>query len=510
MASIVGMEKDDSVDKYIKENKLYTIEDIPTRKDPDKLKHYDQVPFDIITQYGATDAIITHKLGIKLINKIAEYDSAIGNKYKIKDVLKTERELIPVLMDMRDVGVLVDVDYVNEAFNHTVNEYKKAEQLYTDLTGIAFRDANATHAKAFKAAGLKFPLTAKGNPSFTDEVLTSMDSELAQALQDYRYGYKKAHTYFANFLHLRDSKDLIHCELNQATGRTGRFSSSNPNLQNLNRPRKDEQYLVRRSFIPQPDHAFFMLDFDQFEYRAMLNKAGEMGVIEQVLGGLDVHTATANLMGVERQLAKTINFLLLYGGGYAVLARALYKTHLSEDTLKLIQKYHWDRDRTYSMSSIAGLCKLDDWEVIHGVEILEKAKANKELYFKKLPRVKKYVQDTTKKAERVPIYNYFGRRYTFPKAHAYKAPNYEIQGETADWIKQAMVSVHQYLKPKKSNLILQVHDELLFQIHKNEFDIVYDLKDIMENIAPTTFLPYTVGIDFSDKSWADKRKYKHE
>ena len=241
----------------------------------------------------------------------------------------------------------------------------------------------------------------------------------------------------------------------------------------------------------------------------MLNKAGEMGVIEQVLGGLDVHTATKNQMGIDdRDKAKTINFLLLYGGGIAVLARKLYSTHLPEHTLKLIQKYHFYDDYQWDNLRIASEMGLELWEVEHGVSILTDAKNLKELYFKKLPSVKGYVKRTIKQAEKGKLYNDFGRVYRFRnKDFAYKAPNYEIQGETADWIKSAMVELDDFLKPYESRMILQVHDELIFEVKDGEEHIVPAIKRIMENQRPTAFLPYTVGVDLAEKSWFDKESY---
>lgn len=498
LAKIVKLDKIDAVKEYVKKHKLY--------KDGDsKQKQYDLVPFDLMSEYGCMDAHITLKLGHLLLDNIKKQDSRNNNEKKLKDILKIERDLTPILYNMKEKGILIDKQFILEGIEYEQNKYKQYAQKYEEITGIPFIDSNKNHAKAFFNIGEKYPLTEKGNPSFNKEALESMDTELAHCIKDYRYSYKKVHTYFDNFLFLADDNNVIHADLNQSQGRTGRMSSSTPNLQNLTRPHEGEQYQVRQAFIPFD--TFFMLDFDQFEYRMMLNKAKEMGVIEQVLSGLDVHTATANMMGVPRQQAKTINFLLLYGGGIAVLARALFKTHLSEHTLKAIQKMHFDRDTHYSISSIASILKLENWEVSHGVEILVKALDLKRLYFKRLPNVEKWVKRTIAQAERGYVYNEFGRAFKFPKNFAFKAPNYAIQGGTADWIKSAMVNIGKEMKGMKSSMLLQVHDELLFNMVDSEKNFVYKIKDMMENVKPSGILPYTVGIDYSPTSWADKRSY---
>lgn len=509
LSKLVGDNKDDAVENYIKENKLFELVDIPSKKQPFKDKHFDKVPFDIISKYGCKDGNITLKLGKYFLERLAAIDSSSSqpDDKKIRNILITENKLTPILIKAQDKGMNIDIDYCNEALAHEKHTYQTLAKRYKELSGVNFIDSGKNHAIAFTNVGEKYPLTEKGNPSFTDEVLTSLDSPLSNTLKQYRYSYKKAHTYFANFLYLRDSMGIVHAQLNQYKPRTGRLSSNDPNLQNLNRAREGELYPVRRAFIPHEGESLFMLDFDQFEYRMMLNKAGEMGMIEQVLSGLDVHTATANLMGVPRQQAKTINFLLLYGGGIAVLARELFVTHLSEATLKLIQKFYFFKDYKWDFNRIANELKLEFWEVTGAVEILTKASDLKKLYFKSLPKVKVWVDMIIAQAERGFIYNEFGRAYKFNKNFAFKAPNYAIQGGTADWIKKAMVKTDKLLLPYKSSLQLQVHDELIFGVNPNERNLVYDIKEIMENVAPTEYLPYTVGIDYSDKSWGDKESY---
>lgn len=509
LASMVGdKKKGDIVDEYIKEHKLFTEVHVPSKKEAVKDKHYDQVPFDLMSDYGCKDGELTIKLGHHLLKKIAILDSRYATKgSNLKHIIQTENKLTPILMEMQDDGLPLNVAYCEEALEYEKNSYAEAARDYEELTGIKFIDSNKNHSIAFDKMGLKYPLTEKGNPSFKEEFLESMDDPIANIIKRYRKSYKKAHTYFANFLYMKDDNDVIHAALNQYKARTGRMSSSEPNLQNLKRTTEDEKYPVRGAFGCHAGDINFFLDYDQFEYRMMLNKAKEMRIIEQILGGLDVHTATANLMEKPRQQAKTINFLLLYGGGLAVLARKLFTTHLAEHTLKEIQKYYFFRDFLWSMDRIANEMKLEYWEVEHGVEILSKAKELKEIYFTKLPAVKTWVNRTVSAAERGYVFNEFGRAYKFPKKFAFKAPNYLIQGGTADFLKNAMVKMHEFLLPYNSRMLLQVHDEIQFGIKPNEVEVVHRLKEIMEFNPRKEYLPYTVGIDYSETSWANKRSY---
>src|SRR5690606_20649050 len=123
-------------------------------------------------------------------------------------------------------------------------------------------------------------------------------------------------TYYSSFLHYADERNILRPSLNQGGTTTGRFSSNNPNMQNC--PKEDEEgdkekpFLIRSCFIPRPDHYYVPIDFDQQEYRLMLDYAGERQLIDMVLSGMDVHNATAEMLGSTRKRAKTLNFAIIY------------------------------------------------------------------------------------------------------------------------------------------------------------------------------------------------------
>lgn len=466
LALSIGMEKSKAVDEYIKKNKLYTIVQIPGKKKKTKNLHFDQVPFDIISEYAMQDGKVTFVLGEKERLKLAELDARHREKnFFIGKVYANELSVTKTCLAMEAAGVKIDRDYVSAAADYESSLADEAAKKFEDLSGAPFKDSNKVLEKAFKAAGEPISYTEKKNASFTDELLEGMTTPLAKCLQDYRSASKKAQTYYRNFLYYADENGVIHPNMRQAGTATGRFSYSDPNLQNL--PKEEDaklKFIVRRSFVPRDGFCFVMIDYKQMEYRLMLEYAVERGIIKNVQDGLDVHEATANLMGVSRSEAKTLNFMLLYGGGVGKLAKSL------------------------------GLS-------------LNHAEHLRNLYFSKLPRIQAFVQkaiEATKKNGYV--HNWLGRIYYIDYDFAYKAPNYLIQGGCADIVKRAMNSCHAFLGPKKSRLLLQIHDELLFEVHESELHIVDTLKILMESAYIANHLHMACDVDHSWVSWGDKIK----
>jgi DNA polymerase-1 len=261
--------------------------------------------------------------------------------------------------------------------------------------------------------------------------------------------------------------------MRQAGTDTGRFSYSDPNLQNV--PKEESgTWRVRRAFRPTaPEWCLVMIDYAQMEYRLMLDYAGQMDVIRKILEeGLDVHQATSTSMDVDRTSAKTLNFMLLYGGGTAKLAAAL------------------------------------------GISI-EKAGQLKHRYFKRLEKIRAFSRNIINKAEgRHFVFNWAGRVCHFPEVQtkkgpdrlAFRAPNHVIQGGCADVVKRAMVRCHEFLRAYSSRMLLQVHDEIVFEVHRSELDIVPELRKIMETAYPHRHLPLTCDVEHSWTSWGDKVK----
>lgn len=367
---------------------------------------------------------------------------------------------------MEERGILIDHAYTTEALNYERRELDKAAKDFEADTGRAYKDSSKLFAEIFTQRGEWFPKTDKGNPSFAAEFLDDLDSPTAGLIKKYRDHEKRMGTYYSSFLYFADHKNRIHPNMRQAGTTTGRFSYSNPNLQNVPRDEQisggADQPIVRRSFIPSPDHFLVSIDYDQQEYRMLFDYAGETKIISRVLEGEDVHQVTADMLGIKRTPAKTLNFALLYGAGSTKMAKML------------------------------------------GISV-EEAIDKRRMYFDRLPAVKRFLKYVPQVGvARGFVTNWLGRRcYLQDSTFAYKLPNHLIQGGCADVIKVAMVQLDYHLNKLKSGMILQVHDELLFEVHKDEVGIIGELKEIMEAVYPSlNGMKLTASIAHSDKSWA--------
>lgn len=452
----LGMEKDDAVEKYITRWKLWTKIPIAGKADDEKEKHYEKVPLKIIVPYGERDAELCYRIGMQQIKEVTEKG--------LINVYANEMELVKTCSDMQRIGITLDTNYTKLALEY---ESKKLEALlykHIQLTGAPFSESPKDIAQSFTSQGIMFDRSEKNNPVLNKFALKHIEHPLPRLIEDIREAQKFIRTYYAAFLYYQHD-GILHPSFNQAGAVSGRMSMSGPSLHNI--PKEEHgPYQIRRCFIPRPGYLFFMLDYDQQEFRMMLDYAGEEAVIEAINRGVDVHQATADLIGITRKQAKTINFGLLYGMGKDKLANDL------------------------------------------GIPVQE-ALELKFKYFSKLPKVRAFIKQVQQRGtQRGYVFNWFGRRCHLDKPeNAYRLPNHIIQGGCADVSKIAMNRCHAFLKDYNSNLLLQVHDELVFEVHESEIHIVPELKKIMESVYPSrNGLPLTCSIEHSRTSWADKIK----
>lgn len=469
-AERIGLKKDDAVERYILEKNLWEWETIPGKKQRKKNRHFDQVPFDVIAPYGETDALVTLHLGESQEASFALVDQGQVNMplvSKQRNIINNERTLTQVVFRMEERGVLIDIPYTQRALAYESDRASKALDAFKRETGRDFIASAKLFSEVFASERDKWAWTEKGNASFDAEVFKSFSNPAARCVLDYRDAKSKA-DFYAGFMYHADSSGILHPHFNPDGTRTGRFSSSDPNFQNLTDEEglEAQEFLVRRAIIPRPGHLFLMPDYDQMEYRMMLDYAQEEAVIAKVLEGMDVHQATAELMGVTRKEAKTINFMLLYGGGAQKLATAL------------------------------------------GIS-LDAAKALKAKYFSVLPGVQRFISEVQQAVvTRGFIRNWAGRRCYYPNLdYSYTGPNTLIQGGTADVNKFGLVHIDKYLASMKSKLVLTIHDENPIEAHEDEAEVVARrVKEIMESVYPAKSLPLTVGMEYSRKSLGDKVK----
>lgn len=432
-----------------------------------RLKHFNEVPFEEIYRYGSRDARITMDCYFMLAQKILLADQQTPeNLPKLHQVVANEVQLTKTIFNMEQTGVHVDINYCWAARKYNLDKMELAQKKFEELTGKPFKKSPKLFAELF--GDLATIKTDKGNLKFDKDVMNDLDHPAAKIVVEISK-YKKNVEYFENFIYYADDNDTIHTEFNQARTKTGRFSSSAPNLQNLTKPDKYEatdevdEFPVRRAIVPRPGYFFAMIDYKQKEFRLFLDLAGEAGLANKIKGGMDVHQATGENAGVKRAAAKAANFSIVYSSGDEKLAKTL------------------------------GIPKAS-------------AKRIKASIFQSAPKIEPLINKVMRTAElRGYIFNWFGRRSYFPNRRmAYKAPNALIQGGCADILKIAMNRCDEFLKNYRSRMVMTIHDELVFEIAYGEEDIIPQLKEIMENVYNYRLLKLEVDVEYSNKSLADK------
>lgn len=442
-----GMSKSDEVKAYIKEHDLYE------ERRGEKCPRYDWVPLEIMERYAEQDARVTFDLW-----KIYEPQLDVADR----KVLANESKLLRVCFDMERTGVLVNESHTREAMAHDQIKAGTYLEEFHLQSGTPFVNSAKCLAPVFQKAGELLSYTEAGNPSFTDEVLEEYTSPIAQTVRNIRHYQKRISTYYEPYLKLKDARGIIHPTMWPDGTTTGRFSYSDPNLQNIPKDEDPGEFSVRGCFQPTPGHVFMSFDYSQMEYRMMLAYANERRLIEAVMGGADVHQATADLVGITRSHAKTLNFAILYGAGAEKISHML------------------------------------------GCSVPE-AKRLKTRYFLGLPAVERLIDNviTTGKG-RGFVNNWFGRKLRADFDFAYKLPNYLIQGGGADVCKVAMVNLWDNCVVNPGEMVLQIHDQLVFDLHPSRLHICDKIKQTMEEAFPVmNGMKLLVDVSWSDKSLAE-------
>ncbi|MEP7243882.1 MAG: DNA polymerase I [Gammaproteobacteria bacterium] len=423
---------------------------------------FNQVPVDRAADYSSEDADITLRLHRALWPQL-EAVPALQRLYQ-----EFEQPLVAVLLRMEQRGVLVDRGLLN------AQSKEIAGQLET-LRAAACREAgyelNIESPKQLQAAlfeKLQIPVTRKtptGQPSTAEDVLEELAATYAlpRIVLDYRTLAKLKSTYtdkLPDQINARTGR--IHTSYHQAVAATGRLSSADPNLQNI--PiRSEEGRRIRQAFIAPPGYVLLAADYSQIELRIMAHLSGDEGLLRAFAEDRDVHEATAaEVFGVplesvsadQRRLAKTINFGLIYGMSAFGLARQL------------------------------------------GIERGAAAKYV-ETYFARYPGVKRFM-DTTRALAREDgfVETVFGRRLYLPDIRSGNAQmrqyaersaiNAPMQGTAADIIKAAMIAVDAWCEREDvgARLIMQVHDELVFEVRQDAVEVITEaVRDRMVSAA---------------------------
>ena len=443
-----------------------------------------RLPAPFVGEYAEKDAEITLKLWGAMQHEISKQD--------LWDVFNLETNLFPCLVDMRFKGVRVDVEKAAALKTQlTVTE----GELLRDIKKIAGFDveiwAAASIAKAFDKLKMPYDRTEKGAPSFTKNFLATHPAELPKLINEARE-INKANTTFIDTILKHEYKGRIHADINQIRSDdggtvTGRFSYSNPNLQQIPARHKELGPMIRGLFIPEEGHTWGCFDYSQQEPRILVHYASLMklegtGSIVDAYndGSADFHQMIADMAGIERKQAKTINLGIMYGMGKNKLMAELGL--LKDAAEKLLKTYHQKApfvkmlseavsrraDDSGKIRTIGGrLCHFDMWEP-HGFGI------------------KKPLKHADALREHGP---------GIKRAFTYKALNKLIQGSAADMTKQSMLALY------KEGIIphIQIHDEL--DISVSSVDQAEKISQVMES-AVELKVPNKVDYEQGD-NWGD-------
>lgn len=480
----LGLAKSDAVEEYLTKHGLNYSVSIPGKAQKETVRPFHKVPFKIISEYGLIDGTGVYALGMYQLKSIEMQDAAapalVKSNRLVANVLHNERRLQKTIFRMKDRGVKIDRKYCVRAAAWEMDRSKKAADEFKRVAGVAYSQSSKLFEEIFQSEKDKWSYTDKRNPSFDADALAKFDHPAAKIILEMRDAKSKA-DFYNGFIYHADADDVIHPNYNPDGTRHGRFSSSQPNFQNLTSEDEEEQlaqeFVIRRALIPRPGYVFLMPDYEQMEYKFMLENACRLlgsatAFSKLVAAGMDFHDATGqnvkNVSGLElvRKAIKIVNFMTLYGSGVANIA----------DSLK-IPKAQAAQIRNAILTAA--------------------------------PEVKGYLNAVQATAEqRGYIVNWLGRRCYFPrKALAYKAPNYHTSGGCADVVKVAMNQLDDFLAGTKSHMVMTVHDELPMECHESELaTIPRRVKEIMEGAFDSKYVPLTSSMEWSDKSLADKVK----
>ncbi|MCC6721916.1 MAG: DNA polymerase I [Bacteroidia bacterium] len=412
-------------------------------------------------EYSCEDADITLQLSEK-------FKPLLKNEETENILNEIEAPLIPVLENMEREGVAIDKTVLKELSGTLQTEANEIEKEIYKLAGVKFNIASPRQLGEILFDNLKLDSKAKktktGQYQTGEEVLSALSGihPLPQKVLDYREIQKLKSTYIDSLPQLiNPNTKRVHTSFNQAVAATGRLSSNNPNLQNIPiRTEKGKE--IRKAFIPRDEyHTLLSADYSQIELRIIASISKDKSMIEAFDKGMDIHTATASkvwnvraeLVDSEmRRKAKTVNFGIIYGIS------------------------------AFGLSQRVGISRTEAKEIIDN-------------YFENFSGIKQYMEDTISFCKK---YGYVKtltgrRRYIreinssnhtvagFAERNAINAP---IQGTAADMIKLAMIDIYKKLNELNigTKMILQVHDELVFDVPKNELEIVKPIiKKSMEN-----------------------------
>ncbi|MES2864160.1 MAG: DNA polymerase I [Bacteroidota bacterium] len=440
------------------------------------------IPLDDIKEYAVEDADVT----IQLKNHFLPILEKVGTK-KLYDEI--EIPLVPVLAAMETEGINLDVDFLKKMSVEMTAESKALEQKIYETAGETFNLASPKQLgdvlfDKMKIGGAKQKKTKTGQYATGEEILSYLanDNPIVKDILEWRQMVKLQSTYIDALPNQVDSKSgRVHTDYMQTVAATGRLSSNNPNLQNIP-VRSERGRQIRKAFIARDEnYTLVSADYSQIELRIIAALCGEENMIEAFKNNEDIHKSTAakvfnvpleEVTAAQRSHAKTVNFGIIYGVS------------------------------AFGLSNQTNLSRKESAELI-------------DAYYKTYPKLKSFISDQVDFArENGYVETISGRRRYLKDINSANAivrggaernaVNAPIQGSAADIIKIAMINIHKKLKSEnwQSKMLLQVHDELVFDVHNSELEKIQPMiKHEMES-AFKMIVPLEVEIGLG-KNWLE-------
>ncbi|MDM1782295.1 DNA polymerase I [Acinetobacter indicus] len=439
-----------------------------------KQKTFNQIEIETATHYAAEDAHVTYRLYEVLSAKLQAYPELVNLLHNI------EMPVARVLTSMEENGIQLDLGFLDQLSCDFSKTMQALENQITEMAGEAFNVSSPKQVGEvlFEKLGLKGgKKTATGQYSTSESVLEKLEHPIAELILEYRGLSKLKSTYTDGLLkQVNNSSHRVHTSYHQALTATGRLSSTDPNLQNI--PIRTEiGRQIRKAFIAPEGRVLLAADYSQIELRLMAHLSQDDALVDAFIHGQDVHRRTAaEVLGIpleevssdQRRQAKAVNFGLLYGMSEFGLTRQL------------------------------GFTRQESQEYI-------------KQYFRRYPGIYEYMQRTRQVAlEQGFVETILGRRLYTPdidarnmmvrKAAERAAINAPLQGSAADIIKIAMVEVDKILPKDQAKMLLQVHDELVFEVDEAIADeLAPKLAEVMQSVIEIS-VPLVVEVG-KGKNW---------
>ena len=439
------------------------------------------VAIEKIKEYAAEDADVTLQLKQILEPKLAD-----SQQQKLLE--NVEMPLVNVLANMEMEGVRIDMNALHEMSSVLETDVKQIQSDIFILAGQEFNVASPKQLGEILFDKLKLDSKAKktktGQYATGEDILSKLENEheIVRKILDFRELVKLKNTYVDALPSLVSKKTgRIHTSYNQAVAATGRLSSTNPNLQNIpiRTPRGRE---IRKAFVPRnEEYIILSADYSQIELRIMAAFSGDESMLEAFNQGIDIHSTTASkvfkvaladVTSDMRRKAKMVNFGIIYGIS------------------------------AFGLSQRLNIPRSEAKEII-------------DAYWVEFPKIRQFMDDTINKAREMKfVETILGRRRYlrdinsqnmtdrgFAERNAINAP---IQGSAADMIKIAMINIHHFIEQEnlKSRMILQVHDELVFDAHRSEVDFLKAKVDELMCSAIPMSVKMETGIGFGE-NWLE-------